>query len=86
MEEPKVKAVVSIDADMVQGVYANGFKVRARDEEARIDFIYLDDDTLVPETREIRGKVVARVNMTGDNLRDLARVLSDVCAREYGDA
>ena len=86
MEEPKVKAVVSIDADKMEGIYSNSFHMRANGEEARIDFLFLDDETLDPETREIQGKVVARINMTGETFRDLARVIGEVCAKEYGDA
>ena len=86
MKERGVKAIVSIDPDRMEGVYANSFKMRANGEETRIDFLYLDDDTLDEETREIHGKVVARVNMSGVNFRDLAKVIEDVCAREYGNS
>ena len=67
---------ISVDMNDFEGVTAHMFQLTNAGTEARIDCIYLDHAAVVQNAPEVQGKVVARINMSQENLRKLYELLA----------
>ncbi len=68
---------INLSMDNFEGVTAHMFKLVSDKHEARLDCIYVDIETLHSSDSNANptGKVVARINMSLDHLRDLYKMI-----------
>ncbi len=81
MEESKPNIAVGVDMSEFEGTYANSFSAYTNGMESRLDCIYIDLSSLSPECQDAQGKLVARVNMTTEQMVQLRDMLNEHIAK-----
>ena len=68
---------VGMDMGVFEGVTAHMFQMTVVDTEARLDCIYVDQGAIANNEPSVKGKIVARINMSTSRLRELYDLLDE---------
>lgn len=77
MDNKETEISLNIDMNDFDGVTAQMFQISSIGSESRLDAIYVDIGAIVNNESQAQGKIVARINMTTDRLKELRDMLND---------
>lgn len=72
----QIQISTSMNMDDFEGVTVHSFEIMTQGEEARLDCIYVDFKPALNGQSEVPGKVVARLNMSTQRLKELQDLLN----------
>lgn len=74
--ERQITLSVNMNVADFGGVFSNGFEVFSAENEARVDFLYIDFAHINQETMEAPATIVSRVSMTAEKMLELRDILN----------